>query len=297
LYGEAFYVDPNNKAKQTADQWRSQGRTADAAQLDKIAAQPRVFWSGDDTPAQAQSYVSGVVGTATSQGKVPILVAYNIPVRDCNSYSAGGAASADAYRTWIRSYAGGIGDRKAIVILEPDAIGDWGCLSADKLAERKSLLDYAITTLKSNPRTYVYVDIGYWNSAADSAGRLQSIGIAKADGFALNTSNFQHTSDMVALGRDISSRIGGKHFIIDTSRNGLGPWTAGTHSGGCAGQFNPPGRALGPKPTTTNLPDPLVDALLWIKFPGDSDGACGGFPRSGTWMPEYALSLAQRAAY
>jgi endoglucanase len=40
----------------------------------------------------------------------------------------------------------------------------------------------------------------------------------------------------------MSYLVGGKHFIIDTSRNGLGPAPDGSWC-------NPPGRALGPKPT------------------------------------------------
>ena len=296
IAGESLYVQPNNRAKQTADQWRSQGRTADAAQLDKIAATPTGMWFGGWN-ANIQAEVNNYVTTVRGAGRLPVMLSYNIPIRDCGSYSSGGAASAAEYRAYTRSFAAGIGNRKAVVVLEPDAIGDWGCLTAAQREERRALIEDAITVFKETSGAVVYVDIGYWNTAADSAQRLQSVGVAKADGFALNTSNFQHTADMVALGKDISSRIGGKHFVIDTGRGGLGPWTGGTHSGGCAPQFNPPGRALGPKPTTTNTPDPLVDALFWLKPPGDSDANCGGYPPAGAWMPEYALGLAQRAAY
>jgi endoglucanase len=40
-----------------------------------------------------------------------------------------------------------------------------------------------------------------------------------------------------------------------------------------------------------------VDGLLWIKAPGESDGSCNGGPSAGTWWPEYALGLAERAAW
>ena len=40
---------------------------------------------------------------------------------------------------------------------------------------------------------------------------------------------------------------------------------------------------------TAQTGDPLVDALLWIKRPGESDGACNGGPPAGTWWPEDAL--------
>ena len=41
----------------------------------------------------------------------------------------------------------------------------------------------------------------------------------------------------------------------------------------------------------------LNDALYWIKAPGESDGSCNGGPTAGVWWPQYALGLAQRAAF
>jgi endoglucanase len=41
--------------------------------------------------------------------------------------------------------------------------------------------------------------------------------------------------------------------------------------------------------------NPLVDALLWVKIPGESDGKCHHGPRAGRWWPSYALGLAERA--
>ena len=82
--------------------------------------------------------------------------------------------------------------------------------------------------------------------------------------------------------------MGGKHFVVDTSRNGLGPTPDGQWC-------NPPGRALGAAPTL-ETGDPAADAFLWIKRPGESDGACNGGPSAGTWWADYALGLARRAA-
>jgi endoglucanase len=72
---------------------------------------------------------------------------------------------------------------------------------------------------------------------------------------------------------------------------------------------NPPGRGLGLRPTT-DTGNPLADAFLWIKTPGESDGQCsrgrtdtGGVdpewgivdPAAGAWFPQQALQLAQLA--
>jgi predicted xylan-binding protein with Ca-dependent carbohydrate-binding module len=72
LAGASFYVDSNSRAAQQASQGRT-FRPADAVQMEKIAAQPRSFWTGDDTPTQVQTHVNNIVSTAASQGKVPVL--------------------------------------------------------------------------------------------------------------------------------------------------------------------------------------------------------------------------------
>ncbi|HZQ81002.1 MAG TPA: glycoside hydrolase family 6 protein [Gaiellaceae bacterium] len=102
------------------------------------------------------------------------------------------------------------------------------------------------------------------------------------------------------------------HFVIDTSRNGQGAWdwaSAGYPDSGTAQDWcNPPGRGLGARPTA-NTGVPLLDALLWVKTPGESDGSCTrgtagpsdpewGItdPAAGAWFPQQALQLAQLAS-
>ncbi len=53
---------------------------------------------------------------------------------------------------------------------------------------------------------------------------------------------------------------------------------------------NPPGAARGVTPTTTPHIS-FVDALLWIKPAGESDGTCNSGPQAGVFWPEYAESL------
>jgi endoglucanase len=99
-------------------------------------------------------------------------------------------------------------------------------------------------------------------------------------------------------------------FVVDTSRNGQGPWTppAGVYPD-AQDWCNPPGRGLGLRPTA-DTGDPLIDAYLWVKTPGESDGECTrGLGPSGTvdpewgqvdpgagqWFPAQALQLVQLA--
>lgn len=286
ISGASFW-GPSNYAEEQAAAWRA-SRPADAAQMDKIARSPHAAWFGDWN-GNIQNAVDNYVSAATASGAVPVLVAYNIPVRDCGGLSGGGGATAADYRNWITGFASGLAGRRAIVILEPDAIANWDCLSSADLSTRISLMQYAVQVLKAQGNTTLYLDGGNpsWLSASEQASRLRAANIAGADGFALNVSNFFSTAQNISYGASVSSLVGGKHFVIDTSRNGLG--SAGT------GQWcNPTGRALG-TPSTTNTGHALVDAFLWIKAPGESDGACNGGPDAGVWWADYALGLAQRS--
>lgn len=290
LENAKFYVDPRSNAKRQADEWRA-SRPEDASAMDKIAAQPQADWMGDWS-GDIETAVSAKVKAAASSGSVPILVAYNIPQRDCGNYSAGGVDSGDEYRTWIEGFARGIGTNKAVVILEPDGLPLMDCLSDEDKSKRMSLIAAAVDIFKANPGTTVYIDVGHshWISATIMSDRLTKAGIARADGFSLNVSNYFATADVAQYGKQVSGLVGGKHFVIDTSRNGLGPAEGSDPEGWC----NPPGRALG-APPTADTGDPLIDAFLWIKRPGESDGTCKGGPAAGTWWPEYALGLAQRS--
>jgi endoglucanase len=289
LLGATLWVDPNSNAKKTADAWRA-SRPADAAALDKIASQPQARWFGDWNTNIAAD-VDAATGAISASGAVPVFVAYNIPQRDCGGLSGGNVTSVTQYKQWIAGFASGIGSRRAVVILEPDALANMDCLSAADQQTRLSLLSYAVATFKSLGATAVYLDGGQagWQSAPTMATRLRAAGVADAAGFFLNVSNFVSDADNIAYGGSLSALIGGKHYVIDSSRNGLGP-TAD------AQWCNPAGRALGRRPTTTTGIAGL-DAFLWIKAPGESDGACNGGPDSGVWWPDYAVGLAQRAAY
>jgi endoglucanase len=282
--GKRLFVDPNSNAKRQAETLR-RSRPQDAELVARIANTPTARWLGDWT-RDVRREVDAAVSTITGTGALPVFVAYNIPGRDCGSYSAGGSRGSDAYRSWIRSFADGLRRRQALVVLEPDALPGMDCLSAANRQERLALLADAVNVLKAQ-RASVYIDAGHarWKSAEEMASRLKQVNIAAADGFSLNVSNYINNAANIAYGERLSRLVGGKHFIIDTSRNGIG-----TTSEWC----NPRGQALGVIPTT-NTGHPLVDAFLWVKQPGESDGTCNGGPRAGSWWNEVAIELSRAA--
>ncbi|MEU0488874.1 glycoside hydrolase family 6 protein [Nocardiopsis sp. NPDC006139] len=281
-----FYVDPASTPGAWAAANPHDGRAA--AITSSIASVPmaRWFgsWSGSIGPATG-SYV----GRADQQDKLPVLVAYNMYGRDaCGGHSSGGAASPAEYATWIGAFAGGVGHRPAVVILEPDSLGDYDCMSPDEIAERRGMLSNALTQFRNQaPNTWVYMDAGNpgWLDAATVAERLHQAGLSGARGFSLNVSNYFTTAENTAYAQRInqvlSSRYGyTKPFVVDTSRNGNG-----SNGEWC----NPAGRRLG---TPTRLGGG-AEMLLWIKTPGESDGDCGvgQGSRAGDFLPEVAYRM------
>ncbi|WP_413801948.1 glycoside hydrolase family 6 protein [Streptomyces iranensis] len=214
-------------------------------------------------------------------------------------------------------------------------------------AARYSEINYAVDVLSALGNASVYLDAGHsgWHSVSSIVPRLIKAGIDRATGFALNVSHYQTDPDSAWYGRLVSSCLayadeGGdpedcaeqswsrrharrwlrhhvpddparmKHYVTDTSRNGQGPWTprAATHRHNDVQSWcNPPGRGLGRRPTT-RTGEALLDAALWVKTPGESDGRClrgtdGPLdpvrgtvnPEAGEWFPEQALELVRYA--
>ncbi len=285
LSGIALFVDPQSPARLQADSWR-QSRPQDAALLDQIAAHPQATWfSGHE--AQPALSSENLALRAEAQGQIPLVVVYALPNRDCGGAAAGGKKDNRAYREYVRDIAAGLGGHRAVIVLEPDGTASIDCLSPNELVERRELMQYAIRLFKTGGQA-VYVDAANprWVGLEEMSRRLNSLNLSEADGFALNVANFITTRENLDYGEKMSSLVGGKHFIVDTGRNGNGP---APDNRWC----NPSGRALG-VPFTTQTGHPLADAFLWIKQPGFSDGSCNGGPGSGFYAP-FALELARNA--
>lgn len=286
LAGMPFYVNPDSAAMRAA-----QHADPPSPQLTAIASTPQAYWI---VPGSSAATVAKYTGDAQAAGAIPVLAIYGIPHRDCGSFAAGGFATADDYRAWISGIANDVGGARTAIILEPDALAMADCLSADQRQERYDLIRYAVDTLTRNPATAVYVDAGHlrWHSPEDMAARLNAVGVGRARGFSVNTANFYTTEDEIGYGEAISGLTNGSHYVIDTSRNGVGP-APDSRLNWC----NPSGRALGTPPTTATA-GAHADAYLWIKRPGESDGTCdNGDPPAGTFVSQYAIDLAHNSGH
>jgi endoglucanase len=397
---------PPSGAVQQVENLLRQGQLKNALLVTVMETVPQAVWLASGTPPEVSATVTSTIQNAKAERATPVLVLYNIPGRDCGSYSAGGAENTADYETWIDAIAAAIGDQKAVIILEPDALAD---LPSDcgydptqvnipqATADRYTQINYALTTLEAGSQTLVYLDAGnsHWQAVPIMAGRLAQAGIQQAQGFFTNVSNFNlnnyettydtWVSDCIAFANDpeqggwrlgnysycasqyysplgtvdpdniatwvytdewyqqnMGTAVPTTHFVIDTSRNGQGPRDASIYANAPYNQpasviqiltngswCNPPARGLGTHPTA-NTGVSLLDAYLWVKTPGESDGSCdaaGGArawdysayslpgwptdpaeqavfdplwglddPTAGDWFPQQALNLAQRAA-
>lgn len=377
LPGSTLFVNPFSTTLGAAQSLSGQAR--DDAQL--LGSIPSAEWFTKGTPAEVQAAADLYVDRASEAEAMPVLVAYNLPFRDCAQYSAGGAANTAEYEAWIDGLAAGIGDRPATVILEPDGLGiipwytsingdsEWckpaGADPATAAADRFEQLNYAVDALGALAATSVYLDGTHsgWLGVGDISDRLIKAGVEQAEGFFLNASNYVETERLAKYGTWISDCINlsqnswwepawcasqyypanpgdfstwglsdaayeqayidtgvtrdpasQAHFVLDTSRNGQGPWAgpAAPYPGAPPKAdpevwCNPPARGLGERPTTTTG-DPFIDAYLWIKVPGESDGQCfrgtGGpldpergmqDPAAGQWFAEQARELIEFA--
>jgi endoglucanase len=278
-----FYRDPNSQVLR----WLAANPNDSRAAMirDRIGSQPQGRWFANYNPGTITAEVSSYVNGANAANQIPLLIAYMIPNRDCGGASAGGAPDFNAYRSWAQSFAAGLGNRTALVLLEPDSVALITCLNSAQLAERNSALSAAVTTIKqANPSAKVYLDGGHsaWNSATEQASRLVAAGVRNADGFYSNVSNFRTTANEITYGRNVLNAIGSAnlHQVIDTSRNGRGP----LGSEWC----DPAGRGIGQAPTT-NTNETTVDAFVWAKPPGEADGCAAA---AGTFVPDLAYQLA-----
>jgi endoglucanase len=258
---------------------------------DRIASQPASHWLSSFNQSTVRTEVSGYVGAASAAGQIPVLTVYGITNRDCGGASSGGAPDLGQYQTWISAVASSLGDRTVVIILEPDSIALQTCLSAADLAARNQALRNAVQTLKSgNANAKVYLDAGHsgWNSAGDQAGRLVAAGVAAADGFYTNVSNFNGTGAEASYGRSIISSlngqgVSGKRQVIDVSRNGgaSGDWCGDDNTDRRIGQY-----------PTVSTGDNNIDGYLWVKPPGEADGCRYA---AGSFQPDLAYSLASSA--
>jgi len=236
-----------------------------------------------------------------------------------------------------------------VAIIEPDSLPNLSTnLNIPKCQEAENAyingVAYAIAQLAKQSNIYLYLDAahGGWlgwpnNLVAASQIYLQVLNLAGGTnlirGFATNTANYQplgslsSTADPCNLKSQYNNAINeviyvnlfsqqmaqvgitNKGYIIDTSRDGVI-----NERKNCSNWCNINGSGFGIRPiaTPSGLGIGILDALYWVKTPGESDGTsdkssprfdyhCASSdsfipaPEAGQWFPQFFLMLAQNA--
>ena len=346
--GARLYVDPEfakTVGKVTAP------TPEDGARLKKVAAFPTAVWLESlETAKLAGPTLDDALKQEAAGGGpiVPLFVIYNLPNRDCAAEGSRGELFVDKggealYQSqFIDVIAAAFAahpSQKITVVLEPDSLPNLvtnaelpTCAAAEQVYRRG--VAYAISKL-SMPNVFIYMDAAHagWLGWPKNLPKAITVfkevlaaagGADRIRGFALNVSNYdpsrepnskknspdEPSQDELGYAEDLAAglaKVGitGKGFVIDTSRNGKGGIRS-TPGNWC----NVKGAGLGARPTAA--PAPNIDAYVWVKTPGESDGtadpkaarfdencvsddAMPGAPEAGELFAPYLLELAKNA--
>jgi endoglucanase len=300
IAGTRFYVDPNSAAAKEERHY-ARSNPAWAKALGDIAVQPAghrfYMWNmGSNVAGQVSHYLEDA--QAQQPGTTVMLSTYSLVHGKCG-YTATPAIQV-RYDNFIKQVAAGIGNTHVVFFLELDSLITASCLDHQQLAIRDAELKYAVSVLEADPHVVVYLDGGAADahSASRQASYLRGAGVADAQGFFLNSTHFDWMTSEIHYGQDISRRLGGSHFIVNSGENGRGPLRPQSRvKDGNEVLCNPPGRGLGPISVAKSVAQPTGyaddDGSLWFSNPGGSGGQCvPGAPPTGVYWPAYAVMLA-----
>ncbi|MDQ3820712.1 MAG: glycoside hydrolase family 6 protein [Acidobacteriota bacterium] len=292
--GSQLYVNPNSAVAQFL---AAHPNDPNAALLKKIADQPTGIWLNYywKSLADNQSSVrSTILDTLKLAGtKLVTFVIYGIVDRDAGGQSAGGAPDRASYYAWCGAIDAALkeaGNPKVVLIMEPDALAF--AQQKQNYAQYETI-KVAIDILTQNPNRSLYLDVSMWNYPSTDAmvGAIKFLKeqdqMKNVRGWALNTSGYNSDAMCQQFGKDLVAKVGGT-FIVDTGRNGRGPAPVGQWE-------NVPGMALGAKPLIQFVVG--MDANIWAKPPGESDGADNGAPAAGQFFYDRAVEMARNAKW
>eukprot|EP00833_Pecoramyces_ruminatium_P017942 jgi/Orpsp1_1/1191974/evm.model.d7180000089761.1 len=293
---------------------------------EKIQNTPTAIWLSWDEAPETVSWHLTQAGDETV-----VFVLYWIPTRDCNSSaSQGGAQTMDEYYEYVQRILKGFEEHpesKIVLVIEPDTLGNMITSQSNSRCKNvhnlhKKAIAYALNTLGSLDNVQAYIDAahGRWlgsyidETAATIKEIIEMAPEGKLRGLSTNVSNYQSTEDEYNYHKKLYIKLEtiGVHkmkFIVDTARNGVDVAESLELTGTWC---NVVGTGFGERPRGTPDPInmPLLDAFMWIKPGGDSDGSstgdhadpvCAhddslpGAGDAGDWFHDYFVQLVNNA--
>jgi cellulose 1,4-beta-cellobiosidase len=313
------------------------------AKISKVADIPTFTWF--DT----MSKVSQLPGYLTAAGsQILQIVVYDLPNRDCHAnasngelfYNQNGAALYQQYVDGIVAAVKAAPGSTVVAVVEPDSLAnlvtnlsDSRCSSVQD--QYKASVTYALKAL-SSAGIYSYMDAGHagwlgwpanispaatmftqiWTNAGKSSyirglatnvANYNALSAASPDPVTQGNNNYDEIHYINALAPMLSSGGWSAKFLVDQGRSGKqnirsawGNWCNIKNAG------------FGTRPTTSTGSE-YIDAIVWVKPGGESDGTsntsatrydsmCGGTdakipaPEAGQWFQAYFVDLVNNAS-
>lgn len=303
-YGD-FVVD-SNKAIVPAYNLSTEERWEDYDYLMRIGGTAQARWVGSwENDTRVAGLAREVYQAAGETGRIG-LVAYqgmrDYPCERAASDPSLEAAYAARNEALVSDLPGT--GAEAWIILEPALLQTLDTCEGDP---RAGWLAGAVQTITA-AGAVVYLDASGLAELppADAAARIaglqdHGVDLSAIAGFSLNSGQHRATGEIAAWGDGMlaalaaqgvettGARVGtdpgkpGIGFIVDTSRNGV-PLPPG--------QCNAPEAGLGAPPRLVG--EGALDAVVWIKRPGESDGTCNEGLQIGQFALAKALQLAKQ---
>lgn len=283
VFAGGLFTEPWSGAATAEKALRAKKQTEEASAAAVIAKYPVAVWLSSFYDRKGLvELIKRNLKAAERAGETPVFVTYDIPFRDCGGKSAGGAPNVDEYLDWNQQIVDTLQGHRAVVLVEPDSLGQLSLCPA-KTGDRTGTIRSAVNAFyHAGIPTYLDGGNSSWISADTMAKRLRAAGVDRARGFFTNVANYQRDEDERRYAEHLSEILGDQvHYVIDTGRNGQG-WRGTWCNGRGAGLGRPPEIAHD---------DERLDAFLWVKTPGASDGRCTDGPGPGKWFASYAVDL------
>jgi endoglucanase len=205
---------------------------ADQQLLAEVALRPEANWFGSwEKPAQIREIMAGYISDVIHGNPSVLAQLSDFALSPwegalCNSPET--PALVSAYHQWNDGFAAGIGNARALVVMQPDLPEvNNTCLSAATRATYLQEVAWATQKLDALKRTTVYLDAGSsdWQSVRKVTTLLIQSGIRWARGFSLDATHHASTQSEIAYGAQLARALArrgypDKHFIVDTAENG-----------------------------------------------------------------------------
>jgi endoglucanase len=202
------------------------------------------------------------------------------------------------YEKWITQFAKGLGNFRAVLYLEEDALITMPRVARSQRKVREAEIAYAVKALEQDPHVVVYIDAGASDTLVTPkkyAQMLKAADVAQSQGFSVNTTHHEWLTSEMHFGQEIAGYLHGAHFVVQSGSSGRGPHlNPHPKTQGIEDLCNAPGLGLGPLTLRTGYK--YVDGLLWYANVGfTANIPChDGEPGLAEFWPTYAYQIIKR---